>query len=229
MSFIIGIDEAGIGPVIGPLVVSGVFISSDTLQALTLLGVQDSKIFGSTVKSRAVRQRIVHEATPFILKTHTELILADQLDHHNMYDLEFEAIAKILQQLSWEKAQTIYIAQLGQARFQTMISALAQTDLCFSTHAFIQKVIYEIDADAKFIPVSMASLIAKTTRDQEMEQLCHSIQEPYISGYPNQNTATFLQRYYAKTGELPPQTRKSRKWEPLKALARLRLRNKSKD
>ena len=43
MHTLLGIDEAGRGPVIGPMVIAGLLISENKLDRLAGLGVQDSK------------------------------------------------------------------------------------------------------------------------------------------------------------------------------------------
>ena len=49
---IAGVDEAGRGCVIGPLVVAGVMVKAENLSILTELGVKDSKLFTAR-KARA--------------------------------------------------------------------------------------------------------------------------------------------------------------------------------
>jgi len=215
---IIGIDEAGIGPILGPLVVAGVAIDSADESELINLGVKDSKRFGGTQKSRELRTKIYQNAQPFIQKSFVVEIRAKDLDQANMYDLEFTAIADILTYLNWEKADKLYIAQLGQTKFQTMLRHLIAKEPRMIELSFSDKVIYEIDADDKFTVVSLASILAKTQRDEAMVKLCHSINEDYISGYPNAKTAEFLNNYVSKHKSLPPETRRSRQWAPLQAL-----------
>ena len=55
---VLGIDEAGRGPGIGPMVLAGVAIDEDTASLLDQAGVKDSKAFGSNASARRVRGQI---------------------------------------------------------------------------------------------------------------------------------------------------------------------------
>lgn len=215
--YMIGIDEAGVGPVLGPMTVGGVLVKVSDLGALTALGIRDSKVYGSSEKSRQIRKNLAKKSIPYIQKYQVECIEAAQLDQENMYDLEVKAIGKILAKLDCDALSHVYIAQIGQMRLQTVLDKLSAFGYRLQGE-YIDKIIYEVDADAKFIPVSLASILAKTKRDDRIESLCASIGMSYISGYPNYKTADFLNKYVQKTGSLPPETRKSRQWEPLQQL-----------
>src|SRR3990172_10891831 len=54
-SVILGIDEAGRGPVLGPMVVAGVVLKPQAASALTRRGVVDSKSFGAGEEARQQR------------------------------------------------------------------------------------------------------------------------------------------------------------------------------
>jgi len=210
----IGIDEAGVGPVLGPMIVSGVLVHKASLPELQAMGVKDSKKFSSL----AAREKTLAKAVPFCLKAATFEISAAELDNGNWIDLEIAKIAAILQELTWLKAGIIYIPQIGKMKQSTLISKLAEFNRDFLTDAFTKKVIYEVDADSKFLPVSLASMFAKTARDQKIVALCQELNEPYISGYPNKKTAAFLKNYFHKHKKLPHGVRRNRNWAPLREL-----------
>ncbi len=216
--YLIGIDEAGLGPVFGPLVVSGVIIESKNLTELEKIGVKDSKLFGSSQVSRRKRKEIWERTIPFIKQYLYKIISAEELDKNNMYDLEIQAIAEVLVELDWKIPKTIYIAQLGQTSWERISQKLQRYKEDFSSRDFLQKVVYEKDADSKYIPVALASIIAKTIRDIQVLQLCQKINEHYISGYPNNRTKDFLRRYFEKHNKLPPGVRRTRNWLPLQEL-----------
>ncbi|MFA5878921.1 MAG: hypothetical protein WC860_01965 [Candidatus Margulisiibacteriota bacterium] len=210
----IGLDEAGVGPVMGPMIVSGVLVEKTNLANLQCIGVKDSKKFSSLEQ----REKILKLSLPYLEKSATFEIFPEDLDNGNWIDLEIKVIAQILKELVWQDAEIIYIPQIGQLKFVNLISKLAIYNPEYQTQFFIDKVIYEVDADSKFLPVSLASMIAKTTRDQKMKELCKNLGEPYISGYPNKKTAIFLENYFLKHNALPRGIRKKRKWAPLQNL-----------
>src|SRR5438552_742426 len=51
-----GVDDAGRGPVIGPLVIAGVIIEEDKLDLLKMLGVRDSKQLLSSARTRLSKE-----------------------------------------------------------------------------------------------------------------------------------------------------------------------------
>jgi len=225
--YLIGIDEAGLGPVFGPLVVCGVIVDSKNVDKLEKCGVKDSKLFGSDEQARKERKDVWEKASIFLEDFQYKIIHAEDLDKKNMYELEIEAIADILIELDWEKTEIIYIAQLGRMSFKKFLQRLEKKEKSFSQDEFTQKVIYEKDADSLYIPVSLASIIAKVKRDEEVERLCQKIGENYISGYPNKKTEIFLRKYFKKRNALPPGTRKKRRWKPLKELIGKEIDNSS--
>jgi len=80
------------------------------------------------------------------------------------------------------------------------------------------KIIYEKHADKKYIPVSMASIIAKVTRDNHLENISKILREEYISGYPTSTTRKFLEKYLISEEKLSEYIRYTRDWEPLNLL-----------
>ncbi|WP_457753524.1 ribonuclease HII, partial [Thermococcus sp.] len=78
------------------------------------------------------------------------------------------------------------------------------------------KIIAEHKADAKYLPVSAASILAKVTRDKAIEKLKKQYGE-IGSGYPSDpRTRKFLEEYYKEHGEFPPIVRKS--WKTLRKI-----------
>jgi ribonuclease HII len=57
----LGIDEAGRGPVIGPMVMSAVVLDTSAARALTRAGLKDSKSYGASPKARARRAQLAEE------------------------------------------------------------------------------------------------------------------------------------------------------------------------
>ncbi len=209
--FAIGIDEAGMGPVFGPLVVSGVVVRVAHESILKKQGVKDSKQFGSGLKAHKKRRDIwnrVYEDKR-VLKNFHVTIPAREIDRNNMYDLHIEAVSKILTELNWKEVENVYIEQLGSMKRENFFKKLG-----FWHHGFI----YESKADIKFPPVSLASIKAKIERDIRVKELCLKAGCNYVSGYANKVTEKFLRDYYNEFYSLPEGTRISRNWDPIKEM-----------
>jgi len=234
MNYLIGIDEAGWGPVLGPLVLAGVVVEELALPLLEKYGVKDSKLFGSGKQAREKRKELWERISPHLTGFSVKIISAEELDNGNTIDLEIKNIVRILNELNVVSPARqmaggrftcpdfigggtnykIIIGLLGKLSKKKFINALFNLGCRIPP----KKLIYEEKADRKYLPVSAASILAKITRDQEVEKICQEIGEEYVSGYPNPNTATFLKKYCGKYHRLPPQVRKTRKWFPLQRI-----------
>lgn len=210
--YVIGIDEAGIGPVMGPLVVSGVAVKKEKLDELRKAGVKDSKLFGSDERGREKREEILRKIEKLSEKFIYRIISAAQISRINIYHLEISEIAQILINLNYERAERIFIAYLGKLSKQKFMERLITVNDKISLNDFENRLVYEKDADAKFVVVSAASIISKVIRDREILKICKEVGEEYVSGYPNKKTAQFLARYLKKHNRLPPHLRKRNRW-----------------
>lgn len=202
---ILGIDEAGRGCVIGPLVVAGVVISAKTLEKLSELGVRDSKEL-----TRAQRARIAHEIERLAQKIIVVAIEPSELDE-NLTEIELRAIGQIIQESG---AERIYLdLPVGPRAHGSFIQRLrAYTEF---------ELIAENRADAKYPIVSAASIIAKVSRDRAIELLWQEYGD-FGWGYPSEpKTRAFLKEFFERTGRFPPCAR--RKWHTLHKLTELSL------
>lgn len=194
------------GPVFGPLVVSGVLVREDDLETLRELGVKDSKKFGSGETAHRKRREVWELSREYVIAEKQVVIRADELDRANMYDLHILGVTQILRSLGWLDAGTIYVEQIGQLGRDKFLSKLG-----FWHSGFV----YEMKADIRYAAVSLASIKAKIVRDTEVIRLCEGLGEEYVSGYANNKTEEFFRRYYDKHRCLPPGTRVSRNWDPI--------------
>lgn len=221
MSDLIGIDEAGLGPVFGPLVVAGIRVTKHKLPALRKKGARDSKRFGNGITAREKRNTVLKKIAHHFTGHSFRIIPADAIDTafscgQTMYELELNAIKNILVELEFHSAEIIYIHRLGNVPLEKFLKGLDFHGI--ELEIIRSKIIYEMDADSKYIPVSAASILAKTTRDREIERICGELGIGYVNGYANGATERFLKDYHAKNGSLPPETRKTRNWKPLRDL-----------
>jgi ribonuclease HII len=200
-----GVDEAGRGCVIGPLVVAGVAVKAENLQTLMELGVKDSKLL--TAKKR---EALYPEIIKLTEKHHILKLPPAQIDKvvrssrtlHKLNRLEAQTMAKIIEVLRPDEAY-VDAADVLEHRFGNHISELLR---------FKVKVVSEHKADRTYPVVSAASIIAKVQRDAEIEKLRVKYGD-FGSGYlTDEKTMGFLKSLLDKYGDYPSCVRKA--WKP---------------
>lgn len=191
---IAGVDEAGRGPVLGPLVVAGVLAKSP--RHLRRLGARDSKTLP------AEKREEVAAAIKAYARWEVRVLPAEELNRkmatRTLNDIEVEAFADILRALAPERA-VVDACDVDERRFGHNIARL----LALPCHITSRH-----GADASYAVVGAASVIAKVTRDALIKDIEREIGEPIGSGYTHDPlTQDFLRRYRAERGCLPPHTR----------------------
>lgn len=194
-ALICGADEAGRGPVLGPLVVAAVMVESES--PLRKLKVKDSKRL-------TPRQR--EELFPLIMDcsaVEVAVVWEEEIDARGegaLNDLEVAHFAALIDKLSPTVAY-VDAADVVAERFGRRISdRLSCRPEVVSCHR----------ADAKYAVVSAASIIAKVTRDRLVRRIGEELGEEIGSGYPTDpTTMAFLERWIREKGDFPPHTRRS--------------------
>lgn len=194
----LGIDEAGRGPVLGPLVICGCAFSKENEKELAGLGLKDSKTLspGQRLKlSREIKlladRRIVESLTPA------------QVDaacvKGGLNQAETALFIRIIRRI--EPAEVFLDALTSRpGRFGRAISA--------ALAPLKPIIVSENKADTKYPVVQAAAILAKVTRDAAVERLSRLFGD-VGSGYPGDpRTAAFL-RKFAASGDYPPCVRKS--------------------
>lgn len=199
-----GIDEAGRGPVIGPMVIAGVLIEEDRANALHNLGVKDSKRL--TPKRR---ERLYPEILREVKAYHVEVVEAKVIDSErgrkNLNVIELEAMAKIIFRLRPDLVQVGSI-EFRADRFRDKLSQRVKVPIVSVHHA-----------EDLFPAVAAASIIAKFTRDNIVCRL-REIYGDFGSGYPSDpKTVEFLRDAIGR-GELPEIVRRT--WCTVQRIAR---------
>ena len=182
---ILGIDEAGRGSVLGPMVIAGVIVPEKMEKVLERMGVKDSKKLAPhrrTILSRKLKKMFEYDII---------VITASEIDEMraegiNLNEIEKNAMEDLILRLKPEKA-IVDAVDVKAERFQE--------NLCKDTGF---NVIAEHKADDNYIQVSAASIIAKAERDDQIAE----INEEFIksggigSGYPSDpTTKKFLTNY----------------------------------
>ena len=194
---ILGIDEAGRGSVLGPMVIAGVIIPEKMDRVLERMGVKDSKRLSPnrrTILSRKLKKMFEYELV-VISALEIDQMRADGI---NLNDIEKNAMRDLIIRLNPQKA-IVDAVDVKAERFQNSLCETTGID-----------VVAEHKADDKYIEVSAASIIAKAERDAQIAE----INKDYIkmggigSGYPSDPTTKELLTNYTYD-EMPDFVRKS--------------------
>lgn len=164
MALILGIDEAGRGPVIGPLVISGVLIEEEKEEKLKTMGVKDSKLV--LPKNRSILYRKIKSAAK---KCEVLVIGPAEIDHAvngndglNLNWLEAIKSAEIINSLNPDR---VYIDCPSPNR-PAYVSYLRR----FLNNKEVE-IFAEHKAESKFPVVAAASILSKVVRDAEVRKL----------------------------------------------------------
>ena len=139
---ICGIDEAGRGPLAGPVVVAAVIMPKDSM----IEGVNDSKKVSETK-----REKLYEEITESAIAWGVGIIDPKEIDNINILNATKKGLTKALKELV-EKPDII------------LVDALTGIDTLGIPYQSI------IKGDAKSYSIAAASIIAKVTRDRIMRQ-----------------------------------------------------------
>ncbi|HLD42510.1 MAG TPA: ribonuclease HII [Candidatus Nanoarchaeia archaeon] len=207
MVLICGIDESGRGPVIGPMVIAGVLASEPEIKLLEGMKVKDSKLL--TPKRRSfLYDKIIKSVSGYkiIVLPPKEIDAALESDSLNLNLLEGVNIAAVINELNPDKAY-IDCPSNNIEEFKRFV----KKNLTVKA-----ELILEHKADVRYPVVSAASILAKVTRDKEVELLKKEIGIDFGSGYATDPiTQEFIKKHYNAYPEI---FRKS--WETYKSLKR---------
>jgi ribonuclease HII len=198
-NLISGIDEAGRGPVLGPMIICGVCFGEDNLKFLEEIGVKDSKKL--TPKKRVELATLIKKEC--ICYNELE-ISAQEIDKReiNGLDLNKLEINKMVEIINNLRPSIIYIdaADVNETRFKKRI----KSQLKYKP----KKIIAQHKADDMYPIVSAASIIAKCKRDSIIQEL----RERYInlgfgdlgSGYSSDDRTIKFLRNWIRKYKKPP-------------------------
>ncbi len=195
MALICGIDEAGRGPVIGPMVMAGVIIDDKDTAKLKQLGVKDSKLLAAKQRE-ALFPKIIKTVKDYkiIIIPAKEIDDALESDDLNLNWLEAHKAAEIINKLNPEKVIVDSPSNNCEAYTRYLRNLLNKPKSL--------QLICIHKADVKHPEVSAASILAKVTRDKEMEE----IQKKYGNTGPgymsNEITQKFLKENWEKHPEI---------------------------
>lgn len=205
-------DEAGRGPLIGPMVVALAAIEERKLPALERAGVRDSKLLSPRRRERL--RRVLDSVLDYVA---VRVVQPEEIDRAvrgegfgSLNELELSVFAELVRRAAEEAGvRVVYVDSPDPVagRFGERLRASAGVDV---------EVVAENGADAKYTIVAAASIVAKVERDRLIEQLKREYGD-FGSGYPSDpKTRLFVKRWIEERGEPPPIVRRS--WKTLERL-----------
>lgn len=196
----LGIDEAGRGPAIGPMVMAAVALDTKAARRLSRAGLRDSKSYGAGDEARARRAELAAVVRAEARFVQVEIVTVAEIDRR--------VACRELNVLEREIALRLIGAAPSCDRViadgRRMFAPLASRIPGFEAHD---------EAESHHASVAAASVVAKVLRDELFEQ----IRARYVAefgeitggGYVNDGTRRFLRAYAERYGALLPEARRS--------------------
>ena len=198
-NIICGIDEAGRGSLLGPIIVAGVCVTKKSISEMVEKGIKDSKLL-SPKKRQVLFGHVINVAESICVCR----INIEDIDFHvfrnNLNLLEAEAMAITIRNMKSDKTY-VDSCDVNPSRYQrTIKSFLKQNNT---------KLVSMHHADRLNVVVSGASIIAKVIRDSELSKIRIKYGD-VGSGYPSdKKTIKFVKEWFRQKNEIPPFARKS--------------------
>lgn len=165
IKYIAGIDEAGRGPLAGPVVVGLAIMKPDSF----IEGVNDSKKV-----SEKKREKLYEQITEEAIDWSVGIVDQSVIDEINILNATKKALHKAIENLKIKPERIL-------------VDALEHIDTCGIPYTSI------IKGDAKVYSISAASIIAKVTRDRIMREYDEIYPQYGFAGHKGYGTAAHIQ------------------------------------
>ena len=184
-NWVIGVDEAGRGPVIGPLVVGALAVSAGDIADLSTLGVRDSKDL-STAERERIQAEIAARVETGEWRSSVIICQPSQIDINaqssDLNSLEIELFAEAIDGLNLKGSNGVVRADacdVDEQRFARRLKAtLGEAWSGWTIEA-------EHGMDAKDLVAGGASILAKVARDAAIHEISVRTGIDVGSGYPS--------------------------------------------
>ncbi len=184
---IYGVDEAGRGCVIGPMVICAAGIDKMQEYRLKELRVRDSK------KLTPHRREALFDDILGLCQTYVVEISAQEINRlmgrHNLNEIEAIKVAELLSRANPEKGSTVFIDSPDNIpkNFGHRIEKYYRTKA---------RMVCENKADDRHVIVAAASIVAKVTRDRTIEEIKGEVGFDFNSGYTSDPiTRAYLEKH----------------------------------
>ncbi|HEX7627528.1 MAG TPA: ribonuclease HII [Candidatus Methanoperedens sp.] len=199
-----GVDEAGKGPVLGPMCVAGILLDGKKQDKLLQIGVKDSKQL-TPKKRKALAGEIIEIAEKYYILELNPSQIDELRKIMTMNEIMVASFTKVLEELRPDHA-FVDAADVIANRFGENIRKKYSREIIITS---------EHKADVKYPVVSAASILAKVHRDMLIKQIETELGMEIGSGYPaDQKTIRFLEQWVKDHNSLPSFARSS--WETSK-------------
>lgn len=196
----VGIDEAGRGPALGPMVMAVVALDTRAAANLSRAGLSDSKSYGSDDDARARRSELAIRVRACAAFVALEEVSVDEIDRrvarNELNVLEREVALRLL---DGAPAAHRIIAD-GRRMFAPLCARIPNLEA-------------RDEAESHHAAVAAASVIAKVRRDQRWDEIRSRYTDEFGTigggGYVNDGTRRFLRAYAERYRALPPEARRS--------------------
>lgn len=190
----LGVDDAGRGPVIGPMVLAGVLIDEKFERELKNQGVKDSKQLSQ--KRREHLEKLIKEkAEAFEFEVVHPKVIDEYTEKNKLNELESEIAARLINKLNNKKEKIKVFVDCPSVSIVKWQDSLKMKIENLSN----LQISCEHKADQNHISVSAASILAKCVREKEIEKIQEKYGKEIGSGYPaDPLTQKFLEKNAAK-------------------------------
>ena len=203
----LGLDEAGRGSLVGPLVVGGFAARAADVERLPGMGVRDSKLL-SPARREAAYERLTEVGRRYSVVLAPSTV-DEAVRRGGLNVLEAHAFARLVRRVR-PSATFVDACDPVAARFGALVARLARA---------VGPVDARHHADRDLPIVAAASIVAKVERDRHLSRLRSRLGDDLGSGYPSDDrTRAFVRSTIGSGAPLPPWLRASwRTTQTLKA------------
>ncbi|MCX6817611.1 MAG: ribonuclease HII [Candidatus Aenigmarchaeota archaeon] len=203
-----GVDEAGRGAVVGPLVIAGVSVFEKDIAKLKKIGVRDSKELSPSQREKLAKEIEKIAKDIVVLKVGPCKIDDYNKQGVNLNRMEAMKMCTIIDCLNANKS---YVdgPEVNTEKFKRVMQKM----LKFGT-----ELVVENHADSTYAVVSAASIMAKVERDKEMAELTkrYGIEG---TGYPSdERTIKSMKEFLAKNKKFPEKGLVRYSWDTTKQM-----------
>ncbi|MBI2145116.1 ribonuclease HII [Candidatus Woesearchaeota archaeon] len=185
-----GIDEAGKGCIIGPLVMAGIIVDDKGIEQLKGIGVKDSKLLSAAERDELFGKIAgIVKSYKILMASPSEIDNAvNSSDGMNLNWLEAHKAAEILNFLKPDSAIIDCPSPNIGAYRQYLMNLVSNKRMT---------AIVEHKADINWAACSAASILAKVTRDGEIEKIKADVGDDFGSGYLHDpKTVAFFEKNF---------------------------------